>query len=83
MQIIIFYPKKKKNKEKKKNENYTSTLYLCYTYVIILICDITFAATSILKKINTFFILKVSSYIIFSPWGGAKNIKFTMNFYKK
>ena len=71
MQIIIFYPKKKKKKEKKKNENYTSTLYLCYTYSIILIFDITFAATSIFKKINTFFILKVSSYNFFFPRGGS------------
>ena len=47
MKIIIFY-------KKEKNENYTFTLYLCYTYSIILIFDITFAATSFYKKINAF-----------------------------
>ena len=81
MKIIIFY---KKRKRKKNNENYTFTLYLCYTYIygIIPIFDITFAATSFLKKINTFIILKVSSYKNF-PAVGAKNIKIIMNFYKK
>ena len=46
MKIIIFY------KKREKNENYTFTLYLCYTYIysIILIFDITFAATSFFKK---------------------------------
>ena len=78
MKIIIFYNNKKK--KKKKKENYTFTLYLCYS--IILIVDITFAATSFFKKINTFIILKVSSYKNF-PTVGAKNIKIIMNFYKK
>ena len=72
MQIIIFYPQKKRIKKKKRNENYTFTLYLCYS--IILIFDITFAATSILKKINTFSILKVSSYNFFFPRGGELRI---------
>ena len=76
MKIIIFY-------KKEKNENYTFTLYLCYIYSIILIFYITFAATSFFKKINTFFIFKVRSYNFFFPAGGAKNVKFTMNFYKK
>ena len=47
MKIVIFYKKKKR---KEKNENYTFTLYLCYIYSITLIFDITFAATSFLKK---------------------------------
>ena len=81
MKIIIFYNNKKKIKKNKKKikKNYRFTLYLCYS--IILIVDITFA-TSFFKKINTFIILKVSSYKNF-PTVGAKNIKIIMNFYKK